>query len=235
MSGPAGKSGAAVFAPVPQNRWGVFATGLGEFTNVDSTFNASGYDLATGGFTVGIDYRIGSNFAIGLTGGYAYTGADLVNDSRIQANGQRIPSLFIELPFGGIGSFQVVPANKEFLRFMKLERAPDWNAVTKNRLAAAHFNVFFAGKIEAVDQSPFDGDPVAMTDTPGKPNFANRDCIMQDDLKGQEFGLALAHEAGHALGEGDNNEADHLMNVKAPGRKIPPTAARRMNDHASTL
>jgi autotransporter-associated beta strand protein len=39
VSGPEGKSDPAVFAPVPQNRWGVFATGLGEFTNVDSTFN----------------------------------------------------------------------------------------------------------------------------------------------------------------------------------------------------
>ena len=26
-----------------------------------------------GGFTMGVDYRIGSHFAIGLTGGYAYT------------------------------------------------------------------------------------------------------------------------------------------------------------------
>ena len=65
-SGAEGKSSPAVFAPVAENRWGVFATGLGEFTNVDSTFNARGYDLATGGFTMGIDYRIGSHFAVGL-------------------------------------------------------------------------------------------------------------------------------------------------------------------------
>ena len=90
VSGPEGKSGPAVFAPVPQNRWGVFATGLGEFTNVDNTFNASGYDLATGGFTMGVDYRIGSNFAIGLTGGYAYTSADLVNESSIGVNGGKL-------------------------------------------------------------------------------------------------------------------------------------------------
>ena len=91
VSGPEGKSGPAVFAPVPQNRWGIFATGLGEFTNVDSTFNASGYDLATGGFTMGVDYRIGSNFAVGLTGGYAYTSADLVNDSSsIGVNGGKL-------------------------------------------------------------------------------------------------------------------------------------------------
>ena len=57
---------------------------------MDSTFNASGYDLATGGFTMGLDYRIGSNFAVGLTGGYAYTGADLVNDSSIEVNGGKL-------------------------------------------------------------------------------------------------------------------------------------------------
>ena len=90
VSGPEGKSGQAVFAPIPQNRWGVFVTGIGEFTDVDSTFNASGYDLATGGFTMGIDYRIGSHFAIGLTGGYAYTHADLVNNSSIAVNGGKL-------------------------------------------------------------------------------------------------------------------------------------------------
>ena len=90
-SGPDAKSGPApVFAPVPENRWGIFATGLGEFTNVDNTFNARGYDLATGGFTMGIDYRIGSHFAIGLTGGYAYTHADLFNGSRIKVNGGKL-------------------------------------------------------------------------------------------------------------------------------------------------
>jgi outer membrane autotransporter protein len=90
VSGPEGKSGQPVFAPIPENRWGVFATGVGEFTNVDSTFNASGYNLETGGFTMGIDYRIGSNFAIGLTGGYAYTGANLVNNGSIRVNGGKL-------------------------------------------------------------------------------------------------------------------------------------------------
>ena len=89
-SGPEGKSGPAVFAPAPENRWGIFATGLGEFTNVDNAFNARGYDLATGGFTMGIDYRIGSHFAIGLTGGYVYTHADLFNGGRIKVNGGKL-------------------------------------------------------------------------------------------------------------------------------------------------
>ena len=73
VSGPEGKSGLPVFAPVPSNRWGVFVTGLGEFTNVDSTPNAPGYDVNTGGFTLGVDYRLTPNFAIGLTAGYAHT------------------------------------------------------------------------------------------------------------------------------------------------------------------
>jgi outer membrane autotransporter protein len=55
---------------VPENRWGVFVTGLGEFTGVGNTANAAGFDLRTGGVTLGVDHRIGSNFAIGLLGGY---------------------------------------------------------------------------------------------------------------------------------------------------------------------
>ena len=42
VSGPEGKSGPAVLAPTPDNRWGVFLTGLGEFTDVDGTSNAAG-------------------------------------------------------------------------------------------------------------------------------------------------------------------------------------------------
>jgi fibronectin-binding autotransporter adhesin len=73
VNGPEGKSGPPVFAPTPSNRWGVFVTGLGEFTNVDSTSNEPGYDVNTGGFTLGVDYRLTPNFAIGLTAGYAHT------------------------------------------------------------------------------------------------------------------------------------------------------------------
>ena len=72
-SGPEGKSGPSVLGPTPDNRWGVFVTGIGEFTNVDSTPNAAGYDVNTGGITFGVDYRLCSFLAIGLTAGYAHT------------------------------------------------------------------------------------------------------------------------------------------------------------------
>jgi outer membrane autotransporter protein len=85
-TGPEGKSGPPALAPIPENRWGVFVSGLGEFTHVDSTDTARGFDLQTGGVTFGVDYRIGSNFAIGLMAGYAHTNADLANSGDIDVN-----------------------------------------------------------------------------------------------------------------------------------------------------
>jgi outer membrane autotransporter protein len=87
VSGPEGKSGPSVMAPTPENRWGVWVTGVGEFTSIDSTDNAAGYYLETGGFNLGIDYRICSNFAIGFTTGYAHTDASLANGGNIDVNG----------------------------------------------------------------------------------------------------------------------------------------------------
>src|SRR5206468_8151928 len=56
-TGASGKSGPSVMEPTPENRWGVFVTGLGEFTNVGDTSNAPGFDLTNGGLTFGADYR----------------------------------------------------------------------------------------------------------------------------------------------------------------------------------
>src|SRR5262249_20190594 len=41
--------------PAPENRWGVWVTGFGDFVNVDSDSNANGYDFTTGGFSLGVD------------------------------------------------------------------------------------------------------------------------------------------------------------------------------------
>jgi outer membrane autotransporter protein len=80
-TGPEGKSGPSVAQPIPQNRWGFFVTGIGEFTKVDDTSVAHGYYLPTGGVIFGADYRASPNFAIGLTGGYAHTNGDLLYSS----------------------------------------------------------------------------------------------------------------------------------------------------------
>jgi outer membrane autotransporter protein len=89
-SGPEGKSGPSVMQPTPENRWGVFVTGIGEFTDVDSTDNASGYYLSTGGVTFGVDYRLSPNFAIGMMGGYAHTNGDLAQGGSLDVDGGKI-------------------------------------------------------------------------------------------------------------------------------------------------
>jgi outer membrane autotransporter protein len=90
VTGPEGKGGPPVMAPTPENRWGVWVTGIGEFTNIDSTNAAAGYDLQTGGLTLGVDYRFSPNFAVGLTGGYAHTNANLVDGGNLDVNGGKL-------------------------------------------------------------------------------------------------------------------------------------------------
>ena len=47
-----------------EQRWGAFLSGTGEWVSVGNTDNARGYDLTSGGFTLGIDYKITPNFAM---------------------------------------------------------------------------------------------------------------------------------------------------------------------------
>jgi len=66
-----------VLQPTPQNRWGVWVNGWGDFVSVSDDSFAKGYDFTTGGVTVGIDYRITDHLALGLFGSYAHTWTDL--------------------------------------------------------------------------------------------------------------------------------------------------------------
>jgi outer membrane autotransporter protein len=78
-----------VLQPGPQNRWGVWVTGFGDFVNVDSDSNAKGYDFTTGGFSVGIDYRINDQLAIGAMGEYAHTWTSLEPSGDIDVDSGR--------------------------------------------------------------------------------------------------------------------------------------------------
>ncbi len=92
VAGPDGKDGKtskAVLLPEPP-RWGFFINGTGEFADVENDGNARGYEITTGGVTLGIDYRVCSNFAVGFTVGYAHTGADLTDQGYIAVDGGRI-------------------------------------------------------------------------------------------------------------------------------------------------
>ena len=85
------KNPAPVMQPAADNRWGVFITGSGEFVDVgNGDFNAPGFDITTGGFTLGVDYRVTPNFAVGLNGGYARSDADLVNNGRLTVDGGKL-------------------------------------------------------------------------------------------------------------------------------------------------
>jgi outer membrane autotransporter protein len=93
-AGPSGNDGKEVketkeVAPA-ENRWGAFLSGTGEWVNVSGTDNAHGYDLASGGFTLGVDYKVCPNFAIGLAAGYTGTTADLVDHGRVWMNGGKL-------------------------------------------------------------------------------------------------------------------------------------------------
>jgi outer membrane autotransporter protein len=71
----------AVVEPVmqhaPENRWGVWVTGFGDFVNVDGDGNSQGYNFTTGGVSVGLDYRITDQLAIGAFGDYSHTWTSL--------------------------------------------------------------------------------------------------------------------------------------------------------------
>jgi autotransporter-associated beta strand protein len=66
-----------VFQPGPQNRWGVWVNGWGDFVSVDNDNLAKGYNFTTGGGSVGVDYRITDALALGIFGSYAHTWTDL--------------------------------------------------------------------------------------------------------------------------------------------------------------
>jgi outer membrane autotransporter protein len=73
-----------------ENRWGVFLSGTGEWVNVSGTENARGYNLTNGGFTLGADYKVTDNFAVGLMAGYTGTTADLTDHGRVWVNGGKL-------------------------------------------------------------------------------------------------------------------------------------------------
>jgi outer membrane autotransporter protein len=74
----------------PSDRWGVFITGTGDLARTSGTYNADGYQLNQGGFTMGADYRVTHNFAIGIDGGYTKTRADLNNNGRLDADSGKL-------------------------------------------------------------------------------------------------------------------------------------------------
>ena len=78
-----------VLQPAAENRWGVWVTGFGDFVNVDADSNAKGYDFTIGGVSLGVDYRITDQLAIGVMGEYAHTWTSLQPSGNIDVDSGR--------------------------------------------------------------------------------------------------------------------------------------------------
>jgi autotransporter-associated beta strand protein len=90
-TGPDGKESKETKETAPADqRWGAFLSGTGEWLSVGDTDNARGYSLESGGFTLGVDYKVCEHFAVGLSFGYTGTTADLANGGRIFVNGGKV-------------------------------------------------------------------------------------------------------------------------------------------------
>jgi len=90
LAGPNGGDGKADNAQAPDRRWGTFIRGDGDFVHVGESANASSYELNTGGVTVGADYKLTPEIAVGMTVGYTGTNANLPDNGRLLVNGGKV-------------------------------------------------------------------------------------------------------------------------------------------------
>jgi len=85
------KNPAPAFVQAPENRWGIFVTGSGEYVKVgDEDANAPGYKITNGAVILGLDYRLSHNFAIGIYGGYETGDATLFGNGRLTMEGGNV-------------------------------------------------------------------------------------------------------------------------------------------------
>jgi outer membrane autotransporter protein len=72
--------------PGPQNPWGLWVNGWGNFVSLDNDGFHRGYNFTTGGVSLGIDNRITDHLAVGLFGGYARSWTDLQPSGDVETN-----------------------------------------------------------------------------------------------------------------------------------------------------
>jgi outer membrane autotransporter protein len=85
------KNPAPAFVQAPENRWGIFVTGSGEYVKVgDEDANAPGYKITNGAVILGLDYRLSHNFAVGVYGGYEAGDATLFGNGRLTMEGGNV-------------------------------------------------------------------------------------------------------------------------------------------------
>jgi outer membrane autotransporter protein len=75
-----------VLQPSPENKWGVWISGTGDFVNVSGDGNGQGYNFSTGGVAFGVDYRLTNSFALGIAGGYGHSWTDLSGSGSVDVD-----------------------------------------------------------------------------------------------------------------------------------------------------
>jgi hypothetical protein len=114
---------------------------------------------------------------------------------------------------------------------------PDFDAIAKNEKSNILFNVFFAGSLADLSGTNIEmNNFLAITTRPPTDSKPWRCCICRDaqrsDPPGIDPGKTLAHEAGHALGEDDDQkDTGSLMYWKQSGQtdtRIDAGMAARM-------
>ena len=84
---PIGKDGKELAPAQIDPRWGFFINGSGEFVGESRTEAVSRSSFNTGGITLGADYRLGQNAAIGLTAGYTNMNTAWSGNGSLENNG----------------------------------------------------------------------------------------------------------------------------------------------------
>ena len=82
-----GKDSKIVTQPVVDNRWGFFATANGDFTDITGDTNADGFQYATEGLTLGVDYRVLPQLVLGAYLAYEHSYTTLINNGALDQNG----------------------------------------------------------------------------------------------------------------------------------------------------
>jgi len=90
------KDGKDILSPAPDNKWGVWVQGNGNFARATNASQVPNYNFESGGFLAGADYRWSENFVTGLYAGYQGTYAKYNNGGRTTIN---------SVQFGGYASY----------------------------------------------------------------------------------------------------------------------------------
>src|SRR6185436_973403 len=75
---------------IGSQKWQVFATGSGQFADLETTANSAGYDIKTEGITLGADHPVDNTLSWGFNAGYLATQARMVNGSYSDVNGAKL-------------------------------------------------------------------------------------------------------------------------------------------------